>query len=311
MKALVNAMGYLGDRTANELAAITVLLTVAIAGAWVLYKTCKGQWANTGKELICILIPFLSISTSFGHLFEPGDIIHTGKWDVELSPSLAFLVIVFIKVLLSFWVFHMLYTLKNSERVAESRIKVFGVEMSNTLSLDVKRASEGVDRLSQQMRFLDTLNAELLHFYVAAFDQQIAGSSLKPETVREIIESLLIRVYHAEFGEDKFDICVTQLNEEGFSKLLKIDRQIVSVVSSYTKESSSSISNILGAQRNLGISIHRTGQDELDTIIVVRAPESYTVPRAEIGSIGLFFASILKFLEDSTSERGVCYDQTR
>lgn len=269
---------------------VTIAAGLLIAAADTVYRLRKGHARQLVKDLVWLAIVDVSIATSFAFLFDTQQMVITDKLTITFTPALAFPIVVFVKILIGFWVYHMVFCIAHSERITETGLKIFGVEMTNKMNLDIDQTTESYETLAWQLDQADTLLTSFINYYIQYFDYQVGGAVHKPSAIRNALRSILTRVYHEAFGEGVCSIYVLQLSEEGLAVL---DDNLRSMVELNDKGDP----NRLGVFANIGISYHRFEDPDYDTLILIRAPEDYFLPRAEISAASMFFISAVKTVE--------------
>ena len=255
-----------------------------------LYRMRRNQPKKLLKNLIWFSIIFVSIITSFSFLFRAEQMVITDKMTVTLAPAIAFPVVVFIKILIGFWIYHMIFCIANSERITETALKIFGVEMTNKISLDIDQTTKSYETLAWQIDYADTLLTSFINYYITSFDYQVGASDNKADAVRNALRNVLVLAYYEWFGEGECDIFVLPLNVSPFPEL---DNELLSMI----QLNDIGDANRLGVFNNIGLSFHRFEDPEFDTVIIIRTPDDYLLPRAEISAASMFFISMVKSVE--------------
>jgi hypothetical protein len=269
------------------LSSLTFIIAVIIE---TLYRVRRNQPRKLLKNLVWLGITFVSIITSFSFLFHTEQMVITDKMTITLAPAIAFPVVVFIKILIGFWVYHMIFCIANSERITETGLKIFGVEMTNKISLDIDQTTKSYETLAWQIDYADTLLTSFINYYITSFDYQVGAASNKADAIRNALRNILVLTYYEWFGEGECDIFVLPLNE---SSSLELDNELLSMI----QLNDTGDANRLGVFANVGLSFHRFEDPDFDTVIIIRTPDDYLLPRAEISAASMFFISMVKSVE--------------
>lgn len=268
-----------------------MLFVVAWTGL-ALYRRTKKTWSRLWKDAVWMGLLCLGLATSYQYLIRGETLVFSEKWSFTLAPALAFPAFVFLKVLAGFWIFHMVNGIANSERIAESGFKLFGVEMSSKMKTDVgvAEARESAELLAWQLHSIDAIQTACMNHVLVLFDHQVANEEDRPFALRLSLQNLLHVIYYERFGRDQYEVFVVPLSQEGYEAL---GDELSSIVQSHDNGAD----NICGTFGNIGMSFHRFDDADFDTLIAIRAPADYEMPRAEISAVAMYFIALTKSLE--------------
>ncbi len=272
----------------------TFLFFCCIAAGDAVYRLRKDQLRKFFKDLVWLGIIGGSVATSYNFLFRVEKLVITDHLNITFSPTIAFPLVVFVKVLICFWVYHMIFCIANSELISETGLKIFGVEMVNKKitkkTLDIDQTTESYETLAWQIDYADTLLTSFINYYITNFDFQVGMAARKPEAIRGFLRNILNFTYFQSYGEGECVIYVIPLTENG---ILQLDDPLRSMV----ELNDTGDDNRIGVFANVGIAYHRFEDEEFDTAIVIKTPEDYIIPRAEISAASMFFISMVKTVE--------------
>lgn len=276
----------------NSIGLVLAPLFLALGIGVLIYRSKYGKMEKLKKDFACILIIMVAVYTSLQAIGSDVRIISTKNWRLIISPALSFPVLVLIKVLIGFWLYYMIFSLLNSDRVSESHLKIFGIEMTQKmekLPLDIDNLSRWTDRLGEEINFLDNAHGEFMEFLLERYEG-ILDAAIKPASFRQLMADLLTRIYYQRSPGEEFQINVVPLTEAGFSAL---DNKMASLVRTFDTGETS----IYGSHRNLGVCFYRSENHDWDTAIIIQGPEGHWFFRVEIVAVGTFFVSLAKSVE--------------
>lgn len=260
--------------------AVTVLVGIIIAIICLIFIKNKSRLLTVVIGIVLIDFAFIS---SFNMLSlkikSPADMVYI------INPSIIFLLSVFLKILIGFWIIALVVGLFKPERISEFGAKFFGIELSHKYSADMLIIKESQEKLEKQIAIINDLNKEILEYLSGPFEGHIIQTKDKAKTIRQIVKGILTKVYLGSCPQIK--IYAIPLNEESIEAL---NEPLSSIVLNLYLENVD-VSTI--EKDKIGIGIHH-GEEDLGTAIIIDATlqEDYNLILAEICAASSLFVSV-------------------
>jgi hypothetical protein len=271
--------------TKNNLIALTILCSIAITIFLYFSVYRKGQRDYFGSMATGIIALTLALITSYAILFTPIDTT-AYKYLIFISPTVLFLINVFIRMLILFWIFGIIYGFFKPGQV-EVGVKIFGVELSHKYSQeDVQKARIGHDKLKNQLSIIDDLTKEMIEYLSTPFEERMLGLESRYDIIRDEVKAILNKVYLNCLNTQ---IQVLPLTNEVLVALLE---PIGAIVRKMDRESNrEDTSDVI--EDIYGIGLHY-GTDNLSTLIIIDVSntDEYQLSRSEINCVCTLFTSI-------------------
>ena len=197
--------------TKNNLIMATLVGAIILIIIFYIIFYRKGLHDFFGSSVIGTISLMLALTTSYVILFQTVD-SSTYKFLTFISPWIIFLINVFARMLILFWIFGIIYGFFKPGQV-EVGIKIFGVELSHKYSQeDLYNARIGHDRLKTQLSIIDKLSKETIEYLITPFEPDILTKSQKYDIIRGIVDGILTRVYLQCSGTNIYVLPLTDEN---------------------------------------------------------------------------------------------------
>lgn len=249
--------------------------------------TVEKAWKKFYFILLGIAILSFALISSYYIFFSPIK-SPQNAWQL-VNPSIMFLLIILIQILIASWIIALLAGLFNPDRIAEFGAKFFGFEISHKYAPgQIDYIANGLENLEMQIKIIANLNKATLDYIAGPFENTILNSISQANKIRQVVRDILIKNYEPL---PLVKIYVIPLTEIEFQNL---PERIASTVRLLNDEGID-VSQI--EFDTVGISIHH-GSEDLGTAIIIDGTEQeYEVTLAELFSAGNFFVSISTIID--------------
>lgn len=264
--------------------------TAVVIGATMLRRVKSGKWSLILTDLYSFFLLVWSVLVSLPYLNGDGMLVHTDKWRITLGAPLMFALSVLVNSVIGFWLFSIGYALFNPNRIRQVNLKLFGIEINNSLQAEdtiLAEASNSAVALVERMNFVDEMLREFVWFYARQLSWKLkAPEDQQPEVLRQTVEDLLIKVYSG-IRHASFSIYVLPLTVQGLAGL---DGDLQAILRA-TDDGNDHQSGIVN---NIGLSLHRLADSRYDTAIVIKPKGDYELSGLEVHGITMFFLSLVR-----------------
>lgn len=239
-------------------------------------------WDKMMMVLLGTLILTFSFITSFHILTTPIQDIRSA-W-MLVNSSVAFLIVVFIKVLLCSWIIALIAGLMKPDRLSEFAAKFFGFEITQKYAPEqIKAIDQTLDDMQARINMLSILTKETMDYIASSFEGVIVADERPVEKIREVVQYTLQSAY---YNYDKVTIYVVPLTEEGIRSLPEHLYPLVK------KRADERVDLSIVEKKTVGIGVHY-GNEELSTVIVMDGTlRHYEITLPEIYTASNFFIAV-------------------
>lgn len=260
-----------------------------IVGLTIFQRIRRDERSLIPTDIYSFLLLGWSVLVSWPYLGGDGMLVQTDKWKIILGPPLMFALSVLVNAVIGFWIFSIGYSLFNPKRIRQVNLKLFGIEINNSLSAEeqtVATAGNSAVALVERINFVDEINREFVGFYARSLNHKVAVQQRRrPETIRQTVQDLLKKIYLG-IKDESFIIHVIPLTSAGIS-MLDDDLQAILRATDDGEKHQSGVTN------NVGLSLHRLEDDRYDTAIVIKPMGEYELSGLEVHTIATFFLSLV------------------
>lgn len=239
-------------------------------------------WNRFNLSLLGAVILAYSVITSIHILTKPVTDIRNA-W-MLVNSSMAFLIVVFIKVLLCTWIISLIAGLMKPDRLSEFAAKFFGFEITQKYAPEqIKAIDKTLNDMQARINMLSILTKETMDYIAGSFEGAIICDERPVDKIREIVRYTLQSAY---YGYDMIQIYVIPLSFEGVQSLPEHLHPLV------MKRIDENVDLSIVEKKTVGIGIHY-GNEELSTIIVMDGTKyHYEITLPEIYTASNFFIAV-------------------
>ena len=248
----------------------------------------KNLWGTISIGILIIAVSLIcSYSALFKNVSKPKDLFSF------ISPSIIFIFIFFIALLILFWILMLIVGIFNRERITEFGAKIFGVELSHKFATeDLVLAKEGYDKLELQIAIINALNTQVLEFISTPFENFILESKDKPSS--DIIRKIVAGVLNEVYSSYNPGICIYVIPLKDIESL---DDFLATIIYKYLPKVVSNFSTTTYNDK-IGIGVHLGEEEELNTVIIIDTINTdYQLSLSEICIASSLFVSLSTIID--------------
>lgn len=237
--------------------------------------------------LLGLIIVGISVWSSLN--FRPEKITELKDLYKILDPSLIYIVIFALKLLIGFWIMAILMGIFKPEKISEIGAKIFGLELSHKFSQEtMNKVDSGLEKLQFQLDIITALNEAMLNYIATPFEDAILNSENKADKIRQIVKDILLTVY-AELPKVKIDVLPLETDY-----INNLPEHIAAYVRLLIDEGLDVVQVPL---KSVGIGIHHGTEGQATLIVINTREQNYEISLAEITCASNLFVAISTIID--------------